>query len=52
MHLVNEHLYSAGKGTMNGGSLFGWDLRNIKQSFSPVTEKERNQDIFSMVNNV
>ena len=48
MHLAQGNLYSAGKGTINGGSLLAWDLR--AGGGGPVAEKERNQDIFSMVN--
>jgi hypothetical protein len=38
-------LFSGGKGTYNSPSLFTWDFR----SSNPLDEKERNQDVFSIV---
>lgn len=48
MHIVNNYLFTAGKGLTNSGSLLVWDLRYLNFNV-PMEEKERNQDIFSMV---
>jgi WD40 repeat protein len=48
LHIHKDTLFSAGKGTVNGGSLLVWDLRG-RMSFENIVEKEKNQDIFSMV---
>ena len=48
LHIHKDKLFSAGKGTVNGGSLLVWDLRG-SMSFENIVEKEKNQDIFSMV---
>ena len=48
LHINQDTLFSAGKGTVNGGSLLVWDLRG-SMSFESIVEKEKNQDIFSMV---
>ena len=46
LHIANNYLFTAGKGLSNSGSLFVWDIRFLS---NPLEEKERNQDIFSMV---
>lgn len=38
-------LFSAGKGSASGGALLLWDLR---KGASPIEEREKNQDIFSL----
>jgi hypothetical protein len=48
MRIVNNYLFSAGKGLTNSGGLLVWDLRYLNFN-SPMEEKERSQDIFSMV---
>lgn len=48
LHIANNYLFTAGKGLSNSGSLFVWDIRFLN-STNPLEEKERNQDIFSMV---
>lgn len=48
LHIVGNYLFTAGKGMSNSGSLLVWDLRYLNFN-SPMEEKERNQDIFSMV---
>ena len=48
LHIVDNYLFTAGKGLSNSGSLLVWDLRYLNFN-SPMEEKERNQDIFSMV---
>jgi hypothetical protein len=38
LHIHQDTLFSAGKGTVNGGSLIVWDLRG-SLSFTAVSEK-------------
>lgn len=45
LYMHNGILYSGGKGTGNTPSLFVWDLRSLQ----PFDEKERNQEVFSIV---
>ena len=48
MHIVNDILFTGGKGLANSGSLLIWDLRCLDPN-KPQEEKERNQDIFTFV---
>ena len=41
LHVTGDYLFSAGKGTVNGGGLLVWDLRG-SLSFSVIGEKEKN----------
>ena len=49
MHIVDDLLFTGGKGLANSGSLLMWDLRNLDPN-KPQEQKERNQDIFNFVN--
>lgn len=42
---VKDQLYSGGKGSSSGGSIFTWDFRSTNFLY----ESERNQDVFSFV---
>lgn len=42
---VKDNLYSGGKGSSSGGSIFAWDFRSTNFLY----ESERNQDVFSFV---
>ena len=42
-------LFAGTKGSANNGALLIFDLR--KSVMQPIDEKEKNQDIFSMVSN-
>ena len=48
MHIINNLLFTGGKGLANSGSLLIWDLRQLDPN-KPQEEKERNQDIFTFV---
>jgi WD40 repeat protein len=48
LHINGNYLFTAGKGLNNSGSLLVWDLRYLNFN-TPMEEKERNQDIFTMV---
>ena len=45
LYMQNGLLFSAGKSSGNGSSIFVWDL---KKSQTPIAEKEKNQDVFSI----
>jgi WD40 repeat protein len=47
LHIANDLLFSAGKGSASASSIFSWDFR----SMNPLQEAERSQDIFSLVIN-
>lgn len=46
LDIKGDYLYSAGKATNNGASIFIWDIRKLQ---SPVQEKENSLDIFSLL---
>ena len=48
LHYKENILFSGGKSNGGCGSLLLWDLRKIQQ-FTPIEEKEKNLDIFTMV---
>lgn len=49
LYSIGNHLFTAGKGSVGGGSLMMWDLRMIRENQMPLDEKEKNVDIFSLV---
>ena len=48
LNISDNLLFSGGKGTVNSSALLAWDIRNLEPN-QPITELERNQDIYSMV---